>query len=615
MVLNIIDRSFQKFDSLGSPFSLKFNNGSSSYTTCIGGCLSIFCFLLSFTFFVLLVYQGLIVGKLSFFITEVNLQSHPKIDLFKGNFYPVYSIQHRDRILDYSKGERVQSYVTAIGILRTNYVDYNSTLPKLIQKRTFFDFKNCTVANSRVLDIMKDNKKSLFWAINIGLCPDIPDFDQYYTYGSPQSDKQNSLIIKIFPCSLPDPAQCKTGPEFQNLELFYGETVPFIDISDKLNPIKNYSRQRWISIDKRNTKIMRVNLKTNIIEDTFFDFLPSIQSQTFIDSEKPEIDNIWLDTPIPDHCDASKLKTNQPDCVPYFEIRYDSGSKVKTIERRFPTILSILSEVGGLSEIMIIIAVLIYGWYNEMRMNKHLQENIIGKEYEEIKQYFKHLKSSELKQIKDEIVKSRQSATKLYDMMGILEILQEVIFKEHHRTLLPLLQMKRLEIEKKENSIKSRKIKSNSIRPYLSSMKTFKEDIGNALESLKSSKNQNELTNKIDEIYLKYLSDSTFKQTSLNIKSQDSSTLLERENSSQSKKMGSSNGGDKERELKAKEEDHEQFFRVKLKTTDFKSGERNKNNRKKTEASLLDIHKKQQFKARDRVTKRRSIFGSKIQII
>lgn len=186
---------------------------------------------------------------------------------------------------------------------------------------------------------------------------------------------------------------------------------------------------------------MVTTLAENEIFDSNWDFLDPTLRTRYSSVASKDIYKMNRGT-VPRHCPASELQKYRPNCIPYFTFTYHPSSEKNVYVREYKTVLVILSDLGGIYDIIIMFFGFLYCWYNQRGLNKYLRRGILKKETKAFKEFFPENSDSEIKKFMEEVIEQRQSAMKLFRLMNSFEILENAIFAPHHQALIPLLLMK-----------------------------------------------------------------------------------------------------------------------------------------------------------------------------
>lgn len=179
--------------------------------------------------------------------------------------------------------------------------------------------------------------------------------------------------------------------------------------------------------------------------------------------------------------------------------------------------ISAMSEVGGLYQILLLIGSLSYTWYNQWCLSKFLRESILKRDINEYGRFLDSKTPEELQKVVEKVIDEKEQSSKLYEMVGVFELLQEVLMDEEHNVLLPLVQLKRAEQRLNEQQMtKGRSARAVGASISLNGRKQrnmvsvgeYKKDgsdLQARIEAVQKLKPETEIDRKIKAIFLKYL--------------------------------------------------------------------------------------------------------------
>lgn len=347
------------------------------------------------------------------------------------------------------------------------------------------------------------------------MCPNITNPEEFLAGGSGLENNERIIEIYVYPCSLPDKSKCGSEEVADSLQIFWNEASTLFDYSDTKSPIsKNMKMNTPIKIDRYQTYISTLTVRQNIIQDNIWDFLPSFEKERFLDFESKQPSSKIRNSKIPTTCDLDDILSNEPNCSPYFMIEIFGGSNTRTFDRKYTSIIQIMSDVGGFYQAALLAGSLVYVWYNSRSLNNYLKSVIIKRDSKDLHEYFLDTKPKDLEKIISEVIESRQSASKLFEMIGIFEVLEELIFEDYHISLLPLIQIKKAQAKKaqeerlekiktqKQNRVNSKTLGDEEVEK---SQEELLLDLKESIKQLKASQSEDPLTRRIDSLFMKYI--------------------------------------------------------------------------------------------------------------
>ena len=95
-------------------------------------------------------------------------------------------------------------------------------------------------------------------------------------------------------------------------------------------------------------------------------------------------------------------------CSSYFEYSIISGNRIKIYERKYKSLLSFLSDLGGIFDILMLMGGVLYISYNSYMLNKFLMKMIHGENLKEVEERYSHffegVSKKEMHQIQENMV-------------------------------------------------------------------------------------------------------------------------------------------------------------------------------------------------------------------
>lgn len=197
------------FDFLGSPFSMNYKNSkTSTFTTPLGGIVTICCGFVMLVASSFIVYQLLDSEKVDLTITEVASKTPPSYDLYKSKYFVSFGVTHGLRLLDPNNGENLPNFFTIIGRAKAFSIDYSQEPPSFNHTYKTFEYVPCVNSTEYINTAFRVHESIAFWIDRIGYCPMITEDTNYLAMGTLLEHPFHEIEIKVYPCSLEDPSQC-----------------------------------------------------------------------------------------------------------------------------------------------------------------------------------------------------------------------------------------------------------------------------------------------------------------------------------------------------------------------------------------------------------------------
>lgn len=174
---------------------------------------------------------------------------------------------------------------------------------------------------------------------------------------------------------------------------------------------------------------------------------------------------------------------------------------------------------------MLLFGALLYSWYNNMALSKFVRKSILKKNIDDFGPHFQDYTDEEKEEIVQELIQTRQSGTKLFEMIGVFEILQDLFLDENQKALIPLLQLRRAEVALQEEKERKADMEAAGDEPFdydnLESKKssvtkeTNDDEVSSEIESIKNIEYTCEIKEKLRKLFIKYLNVSKYDDESL----------------------------------------------------------------------------------------------------
>ena len=372
----------KNIDFLGTELQLNYTKNG-RFQTKLGGFIS-----LTVVIFVSLVVYSSFKNLLSTdspvaTVSTVYTRDSPRFDLVKEKIFYHFAFAKEGRNL-FSKDEKsiIDRFVTIKGFL---YQDVGVKPSGQRDVRYPFEivYKPCSeVVDQTVFEDVRQLEESYQLLQLFGLCPELSGgLDKYFVDSKIQDPPSYNIHIYVFPCSLPNSADCASAAEFNGTQLYTTNTRKGFDASNYTNPLYTIVEFDGLEqIDPQNSKIIYHKVRDNEVWDDTRDFfekrLRAKSADYFVDyrdSRTRDISKL--------HCDANILNVPlQTDCQPYISFVFSSGGEKRIIVRTYSKFFNTLGEIGGTAEIFFIFAFLVYFRYNIFYRQKYIRREAYQEE-------------------------------------------------------------------------------------------------------------------------------------------------------------------------------------------------------------------------------------------
>lgn len=410
--------NFTPIDMFGSP--VEFNiNGDTQYKTVVGCLWTVVMVGLMIAATVYYIIQYLDKTNVTLTSQVIQQTTYPKMDFKSKGLYFTLMFQKGQNFL---RPKEVESmfYVDA------NLFVYSSTSDSSTNERTFnsggptvskLDFQPCRSAGITASVNGKAIKGKTSRALSdFGYCANIKNSQTLlYFEGDEDSDTYAYVELRIFPCdgtfpqilvaasgtgpsgpqgmTYPDPAMTNTACSLPNQKAGtytlnpkdqqylrqslrdLSVTVSLIDTAveatDYDSPLiyminSNYKYALTSAIEKKVNFIFKtIDVATDkgiLFENTLHDISYSIGEVIFDGKDRDANDRVQFFSPTG--------PSYQP--IPYISFKFLAGNTLQEYTRSYTKLLDVLALVGGISQVFTSVIVILYAWYNGIRMEQEL---------------------------------------------------------------------------------------------------------------------------------------------------------------------------------------------------------------------------------------------------
>lgn len=511
-------QKFKEIDFLGAKFELNIK-GNSRYTTLLGVCMSMLCLIvLSLGIYAFL---GNLIDKSSPEVT-INSQiqkAYPLMTLYEESLVPGFGIFSESS--GYIPAEQISDYITVFAFVQVIEYDVVQAFIPTVNNVTI-PFVPCKlVAIPNILKIASKDKTASEFIQKHGICPNITDPSAWSVQGMLSDPPFQYIQIHILPCMTIPGRVCKNINELIDMKIKSGLVEKTVEFSEHNDPLKfdiNLDREYYINPAQISGFVHF--FKTNKVEDDEFDFIPPTEVTQFIDEEKVIATTGFRNNQI--ECSITEL--TEKTCIPYIYFDLRSGAKIQTIQRRYDKIFATIAEIGGFTELIILVFGMVYICYNDYFFKRFMKKEVLRIKENSVSQIFedkgkdpnsKEGNQEDVKEVKkllEDMVDRDFDAISLFKEMNNFSILEKLLFQEHHKTLLPLVVIG-IKNEKKAASKKKKRMKKNNKKTseslQLGGDATEEQDfysydeIVHACKELLNDEPQNEIEQIVKEFFIK----------------------------------------------------------------------------------------------------------------
>ena len=463
--------SFQAIDFMGGDFSLSYHTATGKHQTMIGGYVTIILGITVITSSLVIFSQYFntespIVTSSTEFSSKIT-----EFNLYDEEMMPPLSVLLGGALIP---AQLVGRYITPK--IQIEMYSYNNQTRNYESRLLHeFDYAPCESLDDPKMKavIGRVNSASSEFLGN-AICPDFK--------GAPEKFKiERNLVnstyitatLRIFPCSLPDQAHCASAIELSYSTIIYTHTLKLLVSSNFKQPILLSPETRNLEIDAFSKKLIAYDVRKNELRD---------------DTEVMRGPKLKKEFATPHLVNSDSRKRNEAQtycssvqiaqrllgaCTEYISVAYSATGQVNKVRRNYRKVTTILGELGGFVKLITTVVFILYSYYNSRSVRNYIAKSIYNfgnQVYKKAKTENFNLKMTKLgnqveiqekgtsqggikrqKSLVDpkryqgviqECVKSRTSALDMINKLDFVEMLQEMMFDDHHQTLLPLLVIK-----------------------------------------------------------------------------------------------------------------------------------------------------------------------------
>jgi len=334
----------------------------------------------------------------------------------------------------------------------------------------------------------------------------IPEMkNDYWVSGSLFNSKHRTMSLSVYPCILDDPSHnCQTPYDHFMLMAYFGVTRSSVDVEDKdVGLLKSFNYETVSALNPASTTIHSYTYKKTTIYDDDLDYTSLKERESFLELESK--------ITYSQSRDAGQLYCTREtiidgSCLSYFTIYLKPSPRYSKIVRQYPKLMSLLSNAGGLIDVIFWVAVVINRLYQNWDYIGFLKKNMLKKNAKQLQRYFPEKTTEEIDQLLHDIVQKKKDGVDLLDNLYEVDLLSKLYLKNEHRVLVPLLLLKIKECEGKKGVIVDEPgqkigVTADQEDPHtslISMIKELQQNDDNQDENLKIS----ELHNNLSEYYL-----------------------------------------------------------------------------------------------------------------
>ena len=370
-------------DMIGTEFKLKYGN-KETFQTRVGGLLTVAVVVVTLGAFYATLNSFMLDPKPEVSSSTKYSKKSPRFDLYKEGI--ILSLSFLDPTVGAQGFASASKYFTIRAEIKSYTIDPVTTAP-ISKIEIEIPYKPCLEVKDKnpILPFLSQSQSSQITK-TFGLCPDLDGLsDKYFIQSKFQSPPFHELNIYLYPCSLPNQADCASGQQVASSLLYFSNIRKGFDPDNRTEPVSTIPEfDGTLRFDPRSTKHLSYLVRSNEIWDDTFDFFDSRLSHEYADYTLSMKDEAQRD-PTQFYCTSQMVQTGDFRCQPYIVFNWISSGETLVIKRTYSKFFGSLGEVGGTTEILILFSVVAYAAYNRYFASSFVKKELFYSSKEETK--------------------------------------------------------------------------------------------------------------------------------------------------------------------------------------------------------------------------------------
>ena len=402
--------------------------------------------------------------------TEFN-SNYTDFNLYEEELFPIISIMIGNRVTQAALAHRY--FTPRIDIEETRFNNETKSYEYFLLNS--FGFIPCDkVQDEKVLSVLRRMAGAADDVADTGLCPDFKGSpNELRALRNLSSSTYRTVVVRMYPCSLPDPRHCASPLELAYANIAYTTNDRLLKSSNYDNPVTLSPEFRTFSIEVSVSKNRQSELRLNQLSDD-----TSVLRKPKVREEYATLHDVATD--------FKMRPSSQITCTPaqielgalggyleYAKLGQSPSGKVVKTRRSYRKITTVLGEVGGFIKLATTLAFLLYSYYNARSVKNYIKNNLYnfggllnqkksgsfrsrfykadnkvhhtelglgGSRTEEATKGCQMLvDKKKYDKVIEQCVADRRSGMDMMSKLDFVEIMQELFFERHDKVLLPLL--------------------------------------------------------------------------------------------------------------------------------------------------------------------------------
>ena len=379
---NVIETDgIKNLDIMGERFKFGYSKTSKRFETNLGGCLTLLITILSVAVLVLILSQYFDTSSPVVTTSRELSTEAQSINLYGKELFSWISLGQGGVF----EPLKMNNYVTIQGqiVKKTFDPQTNSTKIDLSQKYNYIPCPEITEDRS-VIDLT--NKMIENADLRVVLCPHFKEVNNEVTLSyDPENLSSSYIIVKVYPCSLPNRNDCYPIERVFGTEVTFGEVSRLVSPSNYKNPVDFQWTALGQVIDVSRSKSFMYELKQNkITDDRQFLRKPKVKAEYEIfkqftaDSWERDMSQLY--------CTSAMIGSGE--CQVYMEFVYEMNNEVFVTKRIYKKIPALLGEFGGILKLLTT-AFVILSFYYSMAIKSFLFSKVFDLKKSKVKKILK----------------------------------------------------------------------------------------------------------------------------------------------------------------------------------------------------------------------------------
>ena len=294
------------------------------------------------------------------------------------SYYPDFDLQaeghiplliFNEKFFGQILAKQSSKYFTARLVQRTYFIESDGNYKSEVNILKYVPCSDLLLKGYRKEDIIGSNPGFFDAAFDkFLLCVDKDPKQPLLVTGQAAGLHQIISNINIYPCSLD--SGCVPTSELSRLGFIFSRAQKSTDLNNFENPVTTLiSADDYFTIDPSQQQYYISTLAQYKIIDSKGFLLPETVSKVYSQIEQMQPTNkIRLDEKT--HCTLQELDSFE--CQAYVTLSFQSGGQKYTIHRKYKSLLETIGDIGGINEITLFVAGMIYYLFHKVAVKKFL---------------------------------------------------------------------------------------------------------------------------------------------------------------------------------------------------------------------------------------------------